>query len=166
MRGKSGGETGGKEKSTTRRLPAACADCIAKKVGAGDGNRNHSRRASMRVCAGLCARQAHRSAPEPLPTATNCYNLIATTARCRPRAPIVASDALRRQRKLDTAKLEDKVWFGRLRDSETPRGFRKTRDLGRRCSRIDGSPNWASISPQETCEYATSESTEPNRRGQ
>jgi hypothetical protein len=31
----------------------------------------------MRVCAGLCARQAHKSAPEPLPTATNCYNATA-----------------------------------------------------------------------------------------
>ena len=58
-------------------VPAVALKVFGAKAGAGDGNRNHSRLASMRVCAGLCARQAHRNAPEPLPTATNCYNATA-----------------------------------------------------------------------------------------
>jgi hypothetical protein len=44
------------------------------KAGAGDGNRNHSGRDFMRIYAGFCTRQTHKSAFSPPPTATNCYN--------------------------------------------------------------------------------------------
>ena len=71
---------------------------------------------------------------------------------------------VRRQRNSDTVELADKVWFGSLGGSETPRGFRKTRGLSRRRSRIDGLRNWASISPKESREHATIESTKPSGR--
>ena len=70
---------------------------------------------------------------------------------------------VRRQRNSDTVELAVKVWAEGLGGSVTPEGVTEKSRL-MPLSRIDGLCNWASISPQETHEYATTESTEPNRR--
>ena len=69
-----------------------------------------------------------------------------------------------RQPNLDTVELVVKVWSQGLGGSGTPEGVPEKIATAVAASRIDGFRNWASICPQETDEYATSESTEPTRR--
>ena len=71
---------------------------------------------------------------------------------------------VRHQQNSDTVELGIKVWFEGLGESVTPEGV--TEKLWRKSptSRIDGLHNWASISPKESREHATTERTEPNYR--
>ena len=71
-----------------------------------------------------------------------------------------------RQRNSDTVELADRVWWLGLGGSVTPEGVTEKLWWKSPPSHIDGLHNWASISPKESHEPATTESTEPSRRDQ